>query len=138
MLRTTSQIFSFGVIGGIGFLVEVMILSFLVFWLDWGPYAARLASFPAAVTTTWLLNRNFTFTSSKYGKREEYFIYLAIQLVGASINLVVYYWHIEHYGDPLSNPVISLFFGSCVAMIFNFTGSKFLAFRPKPSDQRTR
>ena len=75
----------FGLVGGIGFLVDAGILTLLVNGFTWHHYSARAVSFAAAVTITWALNRRWVFVRTDDGRRE-YAQYFGVQTVGAAIN----------------------------------------------------
>jgi putative flippase GtrA len=125
----TKEVVRFIAIGAIGFAVEAIILWLLVGIQSWNPYAARFISFPVAVTTTWLLNRSFTFKKSGVRKDREYILYTSMQCIGAFINISVYVWHIEQFPEYHRQPIFSLALGSAVAMVFNFLASKYIVFR---------
>ena len=110
--------------GSIGFCVDAGILTFLVNLLGYGHYAGRAASFTVAVTVTWLMNRNWVFLrNSRLGPRKEYVRYLAVQIIGALINLTIYILAIESFPQLAAIPVIPLTIGATVALLFNFTAS---------------
>lgn len=120
---------AFALVGGIGFLVDAGLLTWLIKIQDWGLYSSRILSFSVAVTVTWYLNRRFTFTKNAGPRRgREYGRYFIVQIIGALINLGVYMFAIVI--DPAlgNTPIIPLALGSAVAMIFNFFGAKFFAF----------
>ena len=90
------QFFLFCVVGTAGFLVDVAVLYALVQWLGW--YGARGLSFLAAVVTTWLLNRRFTFGASRSAQpvaplrttSAEFLTYLVSMLAGAAVNYAAF------------------------------------------------
>ncbi len=92
--------------------------------------SARSLSFLAAVTTTWALNRAWTFSDTKRKQRHrEYFAYLLTQLVGAGINLGIFFSFLNLYPSQRRFPLLALAVGAVPALIFNFTASKYLVFR---------
>ncbi len=114
---------SFAVVGAVGFLVDAGILSLLVHGHDWGSYSARLMSFSAAVTVTWLLNRTVTFQSdAERDKGREYRRYFMVQGAGSLLNLLVYSLCIALFPLAATYPVMALAGGSIVAMMFNYLG----------------
>ena len=84
----------FGLVGGIGFLVDAGILTLLVNGFTWHHYAARAVSFAAAVTSTWALNRQWVFGKTS-DTRREFTLYFLIQVIGATINLGTFVLVIE-------------------------------------------
>lgn len=118
-------------VGGIGFLVDAGVLSWLVTAELAGPVVARCLSFPPAVLATWALNRRLVFTSSarSVGERaHEYGRYFAVQLLGALVNLGVYTLLVTHVALLRAWPVGSLAAGSAVALVFNFLGARYWVF----------
>ncbi len=80
----------FVVAGGLAFLVDVGVLALLRNAL--GVYGARVVSFWAAATLTWLVNRNLSFAGRKASGSmlSEYLRYLLLMLGGGLANLAVY------------------------------------------------
>ncbi len=118
----------FGLVGGIGFLVDAAILWTLVDRLAVTPPIARLGSFAAAGTVTWALNRMTTF-ASRAGRRRlrEWQRYLAVNGVGATVNYLVFIGLVT--ADPDMPAIGALAVASLVALPVNFLGSRHYAFR---------
>lgn len=115
------QFIKFGVVGGIGFIVDASILLFLVNILIFDIAFSRACSFSCAVFVTWLINRKFTFEqSSKYSKSKEYFIYFFIQIFGALINFIIFILLVNNIEFMKKILIIPLFIGSIFSLIFNF------------------
>jgi putative flippase GtrA len=57
------KIFSFGVVGGVGFVVDAGVLTLLSSKMGVNIYVSRLFSFTVAVFVTWMLNRKWVFNS---------------------------------------------------------------------------
>lgn len=117
------------VVGGIGFAVDAGVLSVLVHLLLWDPYSARVVSFLAAVTVTWLLHRVYSFTGlSRYSKKSEYVRFVTTQVLGALSNFLVYsvlIYFVPFFGKL---PIIPLAFGSAVGLIVNYGLSRIFVF----------
>ncbi len=111
----------FGMVGGLGFLTDLTILTVL-FHLGGGPLSARIASFSCAVLVTFVLNRVVTFQARGQIFRQ-LMSYLSASFLGLLVNWAVYYW-----GLSFSTPQISLFFASAAAMVVNFLLYKFVVF----------
>jgi putative flippase GtrA len=127
--RLRREALRFAMIGSIGFLVDAAVLTGLVSGLGWGLYEARGVSFSLAVSVTWYLNRRFTFTERRSADRKrEYARYVAVQIIGALINLGVYALVASGFPALAAYPVIPLAAGSSVAMLFNFLASRRFAF----------
>lgn len=111
----------FVVVGGIGFVVDASLLWLFAIRLDLGPFAGRGLSFAAAVTATWILNRRYTFRDRGSDRRgREAARYLAAQLVGNGINLLVYSAVVK-WGPALEYlPLYALVLASGTAMMANY------------------
>jgi len=119
----------FAAIGIVGFLIDAGVLTWLVRMQQWGLYESRALSFALAVTATWYLNRRFTFSRRAGADRtREYGRYVAVQILGALINLGVYVVVVATVPAVGLYPVVPLAAGSAVAMIFNFVAARGFAF----------
>lgn len=128
-MRFVREIFLFGLVGGIGFLVDSAVLMFARPWL--GLFYGRALSFVAAVITTWLLNRRWTFKarSSSMGRGRELCVYFGLMLLGGAVNYAVYAWLVSV--SPLAHtyPVLGVAAGSLAGMGVNLLSSRCLLFR---------
>lgn len=119
----------FTLVGTSAFVVDAGILYLLkeYFGIYWG----RVLSFLTAVLATWLLNRRWTFShlSSGLATSREFFVYLALMLVGGSVNYAVYLWLVVSYQLVLKHAVIGVAVGSLAGMLVNFLTSRFILFR---------
>lgn len=123
---------AFLLVGGVGFLVDALVLNTLIFSYGWGYYTARVASFGVAVVVTWLLNRNWTFRHRRSANRgREYRNYLLVQSCGALINFAAYSACIWVGGVFRAWPVLALAVGSVLAMGFNFLAARRYVFTGK-------
>lgn len=135
MRHWRGEAWRFGLIGGVGFLVDAGVLTWLVRMQGWGLYEARAVSFALAVTATWYLNRRFTFSRrASADRRREYGRYFLVQSLGALINLGVYVVVVAALPAISAYPVLPLAAGSAVALLFNFFAARHFAFAPKPAD----
>jgi len=132
-MRISQQFLIFCVVGTIGFVVDLGVLYGLAPLLGW--YGGRVASFWAAATTTWWLNRRFTFAAGATRARgmgmgiwREYGRYLATMLGGALLNYLVYaatlHWLPGHGGAALG---VAL--GSLAGLSVNFLSARYLVCR---------
>lgn len=123
------QMMRFGVVGGVGFIVDGGMLWFLLA-NGFSPYVARALSFPVAVIVTWALNRAWTFGAArKSGRIRQFNRYLAIQLIGAATNYCFYSLVVRTFGETSLAIFVGFVFGSFVGMFVNFWGARQIAFR---------
>lgn len=87
---TLGKLLSFAVAGGTGFIVDVSVLRLGIEFFGLTPFVARIPAIAAAMATTWLINRTFTFGASGRKLRDEGSRYIAVALIGAILNYIVY------------------------------------------------
>ena len=118
----------FAVIGIVGFGIDASVLHLLVTQAGWSPFTARTLSFPPALTATFLLNRSWTFRALRLPPAQAYGAYTIIQLVGALLNLLVFFLCVLLVPILYDWPLIPLAIGAGAALVFNFTASRRLVF----------
>lgn len=120
----------FTLIGAVGFSLDagLLVLGHEIVNLDWP--IARLISFSAAATITWYLNRTLTFKNRVGPPRlDEWRRYLAINGVGAVLNLGIFLILIHFVPMFHDHPVAALALAAAIALTFNFLGSRSIAFK---------
>jgi len=122
------ELVRFAVVGAIGFAVDAGVLHLLVADAGWSPFAARALSFPPALTSTFLLNRAWTFRSLRIPIAQAYGAYTVIQVIGAQVNLAVFSLCVLLVPLLYDWPLIALAIGAGVALLFNFSASRRLVF----------
>lgn len=118
----------FAIVGAIGFAVDGGILHLLVSYAGWSPFAARVLSFPPALTATFVLNRVWTFRALRMPAAQAYGAYTGIQIVGTLINLGVFSLCLVAVPALYQRPLIALGIGAVVSLLFNFSASQRLVF----------
>ena len=117
-------------IGTIGFVVDTVVLYFMLYNLDAGYYLGRLVSYIFAASTTWFLNHHYTFqTNSDVNKHKQWLIFLVTNSFGGVINYGVYAVLITLYATFKEYPVLAVGIGSLSGLIINFILSKRIVFR---------
>jgi len=135
----------FGVVGAVGFIVDLVFLSLLVRFAGWSPIPvvwpilsfvltiqmqARFVSFPIAVASTWALNRNWTFKQATTKPiHHEVASYVAVQGSGGLANVGAYCLVLYLVPALQAWPIIPLMVGSGLGLCLTFVGSKYWAFR---------
>ena len=127
---TMTQAGRFAAIGAIGFVFDGGILTVLDSVYGINLFYARLVSFSVAVTVTWYLNRHLTFVGGARNRPgREWGRYAVVQSIGALLNMGIFFWLIIAFEALAEWPVIPLAFAASIALIFNFFGSRHIAFR---------
>lgn len=123
--------FRFGLIGGLGFLVDGGILTLLNTWLLINVYVARAISFSIATVVTWYLNRSFTFKvhKARNASKKEYMHYLIVQIGGGLLNLLVFMTLLHFFSWMNEFPILPLALGAIFGMFFNYFFSRIWVFR---------
>jgi len=127
------QMLRFGIVGGIGFLVDAGVLYLMLTWCL-GPYGGRVVSFLAAATATFILNRSFTFrrdSPSDTHPAGEWLFYLGLMVIGGLVNYGIYAAAVALSEQVHRTPVIGVALGSIAGMAINFWTSKTMVFERK-------
>ena len=123
--ETARQFLKFGIIGGIGFVVDSAMLYFGIYALGMGRVAAGMFSFPFAVTSTWFGNRAFTFRSAPpMPAAKQLAKFTAVCAVGIIFNRGTYTLLVSTVPFVYDHPIIGLLCGTGAGMFFNFYASK--------------
>lgn len=132
-MNQLKPLFIFGLVGIAGLAVDSAILLALNGWL--GPYVARLFSFAAAVLTTWVLNRRFTFSTRQSGVGLWYELgrYFVAMLGGGAVNYATYAALVAGTAMVARWPVLGVVAGSLAGMGVNFTLARLFVFA-QPAD----
>lgn len=128
--RTLLQFLRFGVVGTVGFVVDTAVL-YAGLALGLGLYGGRAVSYLAAATTTWALNRAWTFRDQGQGQApvmRQWALFVAINLVGFAFNYGTYAALVAGVAFVAQHPVIGVAAGSLAGMLGNFLLSRRFVF----------
>jgi putative flippase GtrA len=135
--RVLPQFVRFAAVGVAGFVVDVAVLYLALHYLDCGPYVGRAISYVAAASSTWFLNRRFTFLNRRsMAIGMEWLKYLLVNGCGGIINYATYVACLHFLGILGVAPFIGVAFGSLAGLSVNFALSRRLVFR-KPHPLRS-
>ena len=119
-------------VGALGFIVDFSVLYLAVNAAGLGPLAGRLVSFIVAATVTWKANRHFTFASTDAvvpgAAARQWLRYLSTTAIGGAINIGVYQLWLAMTNHSNVNLFLAVVAGSAVALMVNFTLSKYVVF----------
>lgn len=122
----------FLLVGALGFVVDFSVLYVAVNAAGLGPLAGRIVSFIVAATVTWKANRNFTFASAEAAMpgaaARQWLRYLSTTAIGGAINIGVYQLWLKITDHGNVNLFLAVVAGSAVALVINFTLSKYVVF----------
>lgn len=126
-LRRELALFAVG--GVLGFMVDAGIVQALVRVAGWNPYTARVLSFLAAATVTWIWNRKLTFAQRRvHQARSEWLRWMAVMGFGAFINYGLYAALVALFPLVRLWPVLGVAAGSAAAALVNFCAARALVF----------
>jgi putative flippase GtrA len=129
MTALNRDILRFGVVGTIGFLIDSLILSYLVSARGWDPFVARVVSMSFAVFGTWLLHRYWTFAKgSARAPLPQTLFYGVAQCVGLTINYLVFSALILSGGVWVAHPALAIAAGSLAAMALTYVLARTIVF----------
>ena len=119
------RLFKFGVVGGIGYLVNLAVFALLTGALDIHHIAAAVGAFGVAVTNNFLWNRHWTFDAADGHAGHQGARFFAVSLIGLGVNLAVLAILVDAASFP-ELPAQAIAVG--VAMPVNFVGNKLWTF----------
>ncbi|MEN0072826.1 MAG: GtrA family protein [Paracraurococcus sp.] len=119
----------FGIVGVVGFLVDAAVLMGGM-WLGLGPWLGRVVSYLAAASTTFALNRAWTFRDApRAAPLRQWVLFLLVNLAGFAVNYGTYAALIASLPLVAAHPVLGVAAGSLAGMGGNFILSRRLVFR---------
>ncbi len=127
--RLAIQFGKFGAVGVVGLLVDTAALyAGLAVGLEF--FAARIPSFFAAATATWILNRAFTFKgAADEPLYRQWAKFIAANAFGGVVNYGVSVGLEAGVDVVAAHPFLAVAAGSIAGMFFNFAASKHLVFK---------
>ena len=125
----TARLARFSLVGVIGFLVDALVLYVSLYRLGVGLYGGRLLSYMAAATTTWALNRRYTFPDGRTPSlAREYGRFLAANSLGGAVNYVTYAAMVNIMPMTKISPFLAVAMGSVAGLAVNFSLSRRFVF----------
>lgn len=125
-----SELGQFGLVGGLGVLVDVVVYSALESAFGLNHLAARALSFLAAASHNWLLNRRYTFVSGRsHAPTRQWASYLLVMVVGFVVNFGTYAVLTTRTAYFGHHRYVALLLGIAVGTVFNFAAARSWVFR---------
>lgn len=125
-----TEFFKFSLVGTLGFVVDAASLQILVSLAGINPYLSRLFSYLLAATTTWWLNRRFTFAAGSDGCwKGQWLRYLVVNAAGGGVNYGVYALCLFLSELVRQHLYLGVAAGSIAGLAVNFTASRYLVFK---------
>lgn len=126
------QFLRFALVGGIGFGVDVAVL-YLLLGAGASLIAGRAGSFLAAATSTWQLNRRYTFTGRPgvagiRATSRQWLRFVLANAVGGAVNVGIYAALVTQVSLCAELPALAVAAGSVAGLVFNYTVSRLWVF----------
>ena len=132
-MKSGGQFVRFAFVGTIGFVVDVAVLYLGMGVAGLGLYSGRLVSYLVAATTTWYLNRRFTFADADDRMPlRQWLRFVLTNGFGGLVNYGVYSAIVAYGGALPLAPLLGVAAGSIAGLVFNFFASRTLVFRRAP------
>jgi putative flippase GtrA len=131
-MKLSAQFLRFAAVGAAGFLVDVGVL-YALHYLGLDLYLARLLSFLAAATFTWLGNRRFTFAAPARRAARlggEWASYVAAMGLGGLVNYGTYAVLITLFELFRAQPWLAVAAGTGAGLAVNFVTARHILHRP--------
>lgn len=128
-LRLALELFRFGVVGTIGFVVDAAVLTAAIA-LGLGPWLGRVLSYLIGASTTFTLNRLWTFRHVPRARSvgRQWALFLLVNLVGFTCNYGTYALLIALVPLVAAHPVLGVAAGSIAGLAGNFVLSRRFVF----------
>jgi putative flippase GtrA len=124
------EFFRFAVVGVVGLFADMAALTFALEVLHLDVYSGRVFSYLVAATTTWALNRRFTFTRADTSSPfKQWLKFLGANAIGGVVNYAVYAAIVTYTALGADYPQIGVAAGSIAGLFFNFAVNKFWVFK---------
>lgn len=129
-LRLLGEFLRFGVVGTVGFVVDAAVLT-LAIAAGLGPWYGRALSYLTGATTTFALNRIWTFRGAgRDGVLRQWALFLLVNLLGFACNYTTYAALITLVPFVAAHPVLGVAAGSIAGLFGNFAMSRRFVFHP--------
>jgi dolichol-phosphate mannosyltransferase len=124
----------FLVVGGIGFILQAVILRIMVEWFKIDPSISNLTGAVVAIFSNYNLNNLWTFRTEKIHGILQYFWKMSHFYATSAIGVIFIQTGIIFVGDTLFGKQFYFFyfiFGTGILLIYNFTVYRFIIWRKK-------
>ena len=132
------KIVRFALVGCAGYCVDAGVLYLALYALGMGYYTGRIVSYALAASSTWYMNRRFTFPDSRNDDRlREWGRFVMLNLLGGGMNYAVYAAYVRMHAGSAATPAIGVALGSLAGMLINFYLSRWFVFNGRPDTDLT-
>lgn len=125
------QFIKFGLVGAMNTVIDYALFTTFFYLLNVHYLAANAMSFTIAVTNSYVLNRRWTFRSDNPNWRTEAVKFVVVNIIGLGLSEMILFILVEHLGF---HQLMAKALAIIVVLFWNFTGTRFWAFRHKGTD----
>ncbi|GGC44930.1 hypothetical protein GCM10011504_24160 [Siccirubricoccus deserti] len=130
LARLAGEFCRFGAVGVVGFMVDAAVLT-AGLALGLGPWLGRILSYVTAASTTFALNRAWTYRAApRDAVARRWAMFLVVNLVGFLCNYGTYAALMTTVPLVAANPVLGVAAGSLAGLAGNFLLSRRYVFTP--------
>ena len=124
MKKLISQLFKFGVVGVLAFIIDYVILYFCTDILHIHYLISSFISFTISVIFNYILSVKWVFNVSKdMSKKDSFIIFVFLSIIGLIINEIVMYIFVGKFGIYY---MISKLIATAIVMVYNFITRKII------------
>jgi len=124
------QLVRFGIVGGIGFVINIAVYALCVHSLAVDYHIAAVVAWLVAVANNFVLNRHWTFDARHHGRAHfQAMRFVTVSLVALGCSLLLLVLFVEAAGLP---KVPAQAVAVAASMPLNFLGNKLWSFRREP------
>jgi putative flippase GtrA len=124
------RVLRFGLVGVGGAVVHIGAFWLLQRFAGFGTSQAWILAFFAAATSTWMMNRAFTFQDrTSDAQTAEWLRYLGIAGAGAVAHFAAFHLAISFVPLFAQHPALAIIPGSLASFVVTYTGASLLVFR---------
>lgn len=135
MKKLLEQIFKFGIVGGLCFLIDYGVYSALVAVFDCHHLIANFCSFTVSLVINYVLSMNYVFARREnMDRRAEFVIFLILSVIGLLISELLIWlcvdvvyaaWDaLKGYMTEKAAKLVAKIFATGVVMVYNFVTRK--------------
>lgn len=121
MNKLIKQLLRFGVVGGIAFLIDYLLLYVLTEYINIPVMFSSVISFSVSVIFNYILSTKWVFDTKKKQGIKEFIIFIVLSLIGLGINQIIMYLGINKIN--IYYMIVKLF-ATVIVMIYNFITRK--------------
>lgn len=120
---------AFLIAGGCAFIINLIILLLLITVLDLNPYLGQFFGLWGSITSSWWINRTWTFPSIVSPTIKEYVTYCTSMLVSSLVNYICYVLALQIHETFITYPILALFPATLISMVVSYVGMKFFIYK---------